>query len=58
LDVIARRVEAGQTGAVWQRRVFDDALRHLGVVDAGRVVTRAYRLASASEAPVHAWVRP
>jgi hypothetical protein len=58
LDVIARRVETGQTGAVWQRRVFDDALRSLDVLDAGRAVTRAYRLASASETPVHAWERP
>lgn len=56
LDVIARRVETGQTGAVWQRQVFDDASRH--GEDAARIVTRAYRLASASETPVHAWERP
>jgi gamma-glutamyl:cysteine ligase YbdK (ATP-grasp superfamily) len=58
LDVIARRLEAGQTGAVWQRRVFDDASRSLDLIEAGRTVTRAYRLASASETPVHAWERP
>lgn len=58
LDVIACRVEAGQTGAVWQRQMFDAATRSLDVVEAGRAVTRAYRVASASETPVHAWERP
>lgn len=58
LDVIARRVETGQTGAVWQRQVFEDATRSLYVFEAGRAVTRAYRLASTSEIPVHEWGRP
>ncbi len=58
LDVIAQRVEVGQTGAVWQRRVFDDASRSLDAIEACRTVTRAYRLASASEKPVHTWERP
>lgn len=58
LDVIARRVEAGQTGAIWQRQVFDDASRTLDAFEAARLVTGAYRTASASETPVHAWGRP
>jgi len=58
LDVIARRVEVGQTGAVWQRRAFAAASRRLDAAEACRAVTRAYRLASASETPVHAWERP
>ncbi len=58
LDVIVRRVETGQTGAVWQRQVFEDVSRKLDVLEAGRAVTRAYRLASTTGLPVHAWPRP
>jgi len=48
----------GQTGAVWQRRAFDDASRHVDETEAARIITRAYRLASASQNPVHEWNRP
>jgi gamma-glutamyl:cysteine ligase YbdK (ATP-grasp superfamily) len=58
LGIIADRVAAAQTGAVWQRRVFDRALRHSDPVEASRVVARAYREASASAAPVHTWREP
>jgi hypothetical protein len=56
--VIARRLASGQTGAVWQRRVFEEALRRTTVAEATRVVTRAYRDASADGAPVHGWGQP
>jgi gamma-glutamyl:cysteine ligase YbdK (ATP-grasp superfamily) len=58
LDVIARRVETGQTGAVWQRQIFEEASRTLDSHEACRVVTRAYRLASATGSPVHEWGPP
>jgi hypothetical protein len=58
LDVIAGRIAVGQTGAVWQRGVFADALRRTDAAEACRVVTRAYRDASASGAPVHRWGAP
>ena len=58
LDVIARRVETGQTGAVWQRQLFEDASRTLDPLEACRMVTRAYRLASRAGSPVHEWPRP
>lgn len=58
LDVIARRVEKGQTGAVWQRQAFEDASRTLDPREACRAVTRAYRLASMTGSPVHEWERP
>jgi hypothetical protein len=43
---------------VWQRAVFDDASRTVDAYEATRIVTRAYRHASTSETPVHAWGRP
>jgi gamma-glutamyl:cysteine ligase YbdK (ATP-grasp superfamily) len=59
LDVIARRVATGQTGAVWQRQMFEAATRAGDdALAAGCAVMRAYRVASASELPVHAWERP
>ncbi len=58
LDVIVRRLATGQTGAVWQRRVFEDALRTSDPDEAGRIVARAYRDACAEGAAVHTWGQP
>lgn len=58
LDIIGRRLASGQTGAVWQRRVFDAARARTDVADACRVVALAYRDASASGVPVHDWGMP
>ncbi|MDX2088819.1 MAG: hypothetical protein SFX73_13260 [Kofleriaceae bacterium] len=58
LDVIARRVATGQTGAVWQRRMFDVASRGQAPLAAGCSLMRAYRAASDRELPVHAWEWP
>ncbi|MDQ3369361.1 MAG: glutamate--cysteine ligase [Myxococcota bacterium] len=59
LDVIAGRVASGQTGASWQRAVFDAAMASTDdAAEACRVVTCAYRDASAGGAPVHEWGMP
>ncbi|MDQ3336151.1 MAG: glutamate--cysteine ligase [Myxococcota bacterium] len=58
LDLIAGRLTIGQTGSVWQRRVFEDALRTTDADEAGRVVARTYGDASADGTPVHEWGRP
>lgn len=56
LGTFRARVEAGVTGARWQRRVFDEVMRETGdVVVASRRLVSAYREQSERGLPVHTW---
>jgi gamma-glutamyl:cysteine ligase YbdK (ATP-grasp superfamily) len=55
LEVVAARIAARQTGAVWQRRTFD---RHRGshpAEEAARLMLEDYLTAVESGRPVHEW---
>jgi hypothetical protein len=55
LGIISERTRCGQTGARWQRRVFD-RLRASGTVEqASRDVLALYLSQSATRLPVHEW---
>lgn len=58
LDVIARRVASGLTGAVWQRRALAALEPRLGRTAALAAMTEAYLERCAAGAPVHEWDVP
>lgn len=60
LDIVARRAATGQTGARWQRQVFDAASLRRNRDDASRQLLRAYVEASQGGrgSPVHEWPLP
>lgn len=55
LGVIAARVRRRTTGALWQRRLFDELTATSNADEAARRVLQRYRELSADGAPVHEW---
>ncbi|MFF5563478.1 glutamate--cysteine ligase [Streptomyces sp. NPDC012623] len=58
LGVVAGRVSAGQTGAVWQQRALTAMEEYADRRTALRLLTHAYTRLAASGAPVHTWRVP
>ncbi len=58
LQVVAERVDTGQTGAVWMRRSLERLDRRLPREEAVRVLLANYLEAEASGEPVHRWPLP
>ena len=55
LGVIAARVTAGQTGAVWQRRMLAALEPQLGRERALTAMLQRYLEFAATDQPVHTW---
>jgi hypothetical protein len=55
LGLIAARVAAGKTGAVWQREAYARALERHPPREALRVMLESYLASSEADAPVHTW---
>jgi hypothetical protein len=59
LAVIRARIEAGVTGARWQRRAFESArVQSADDLEAAAKMLAEYRRLSASDVPVHRWPMP
>jgi gamma-glutamyl:cysteine ligase YbdK (ATP-grasp superfamily) len=59
LEIIARRITTGQTGAAWQRRVFQAHRQASGTVaEASREVLERYLAEVERGRPVHQWTAP
>jgi len=58
LAVIAARVAAGQTGAVWQRKTLAALEVRLGREDALTAMLERYLAYAATQQPVHTWPTP
>ena len=56
LGVIATRVTAGQTGAVWQRRMLATLEPQLGRKRALTAMLERYLQYAATDQPVHTWL--